>query len=69
MAESLASSGMHKDAPPGLLERPVGVVVTYGLVTGFVAGALVFAGWSFFSSMAAKESKTPPPLPLLQQRP
>ena len=29
---------MHKDPPPSLLERPPSVVVTWGLVTGFVAG-------------------------------
>ena len=41
---------MHKDPPPGLLERPPKIIITYGLLTGFVAGFVVFGAWSLFTS-------------------
>ena len=49
---------MHKDPPPGLLERPPKVIILYGLLTGFVAGVVVIGTWSLFSS-----GYTPPPQP------
>lgn len=42
---------MHKDPPPGLLERPIGVVVTYGLLIGFIAGIICSGAWSFVASV------------------
>ncbi len=45
---------MHKDQPPGLLEKPFSVIVSYGLLIGFVAGTLTFTGWSFFSSVTQR---------------
>ena len=41
---------MHKDPPPGLLERPPKVIILYGLLTGFVVGVVVIGTWSLFSS-------------------
>lgn len=40
---------MHKDPPPGLLERPVQVIVVYGVLTGFVAGVVFFGAWALFT--------------------
>ena len=53
---------MHKDPPPGLLERPVQAIVLYGLLTGFVAGVVFFGAWSLFSG--AYSGKPTPPAPL-----
>ncbi|MFN2508222.1 MAG: hypothetical protein ABR589_05565 [Chthoniobacterales bacterium] len=53
---------MHKDPPPGLLERPIGVVVIYGLLIGIVAGVLVFGVWSFFSTVNDRGERSEPPL-------
>ena len=46
---------MHKDPPPGLLERRPKIIIIYGLLTGFVAGVVVFGAWSLFSA-----GNTPP---------
>ena len=51
---------MHKDPPPGLLERAPKVIITYGLLTGFVAGVVVFGIWSLFMG-----GSTPKPAPQL----
>ena len=51
---------MHKDPPPSLLERPPSVVVTWGLVTGFVAGIICAGVWSFFSSVNDRGRYEPP---------
>lgn len=54
---------MHKDPPPGILERPPKVIVTYGLLTGFVAGVVVFGIWSLFMAGSAQKpapSQLPP---------
>ncbi len=40
---------MHKDPPPGLLERRTKVIVVYGVLTGFVAGVVFFGAWSLFT--------------------
>ncbi|CAA9219863.1 MAG: hypothetical protein AVDCRST_MAG42-511 [uncultured Chthoniobacterales bacterium] len=40
---------MHKDPPPSLLERPFQVIVVYGVITGFVAGVIVFGAWTLVS--------------------
>jgi hypothetical protein len=42
---------MHKDPPPSLLERPISVIVTYGMLIGIVAGILTAGVWSFFSTV------------------
>ena len=42
---------MHKDPPPGLLEKPTGTIVTYGVLIGFVAGIVSAGIWSFFSTV------------------
>jgi hypothetical protein len=52
---------MHKDPPPGLLERPAGVVVTYGLLAGFLLGLIVSAGWTFVSSVNARGRRAEAP--------
>ena len=49
---------MHKDPPPGLLERPFQVIVTYGVLTGFVAGVIVFGAWTLFSGPRAYTAKS-----------
>lgn len=59
---------MHKDPPPGLFDRPAGVIVTYGLLTGFLAGVLVFAAWSFLAKVNSSDPTKFEP-PLVQQRP
>ena len=41
---------MHKDPPPGILERQPKVIAVYGLLTGFVAGIIVFGAWALFSA-------------------
>lgn len=41
---------MHKDPPPGLLERPPKIIIMYGLLTGFVAGFVVVGAWSLLTS-------------------
>ncbi len=41
---------MHKDPPPGVLERGPKVIIIYGLLTGFIAGVVVFGAWSLFSA-------------------
>ena len=41
---------MHKDAPPSLLERPPKIIIMYGLLTGFIAGFVVFGAWSLLTS-------------------
>ena len=51
---------MHKDPPPGLLERPLGVVVTYGLLIGFIAGIVTAGVWSFFSTVNNRGRFEPP---------
>jgi hypothetical protein len=62
---------VHKDPPPTLLERPLQVVITSGLLIGFVAGALTFAIWSFFSvvSDGGTEQKQPLPTTTMQHKP
>ncbi len=62
---------MHKDPPPTLLERPLQVVITYGLLIGFVAGALTCAVWSFFSvvSHGGAEQKQALPTSTMQHKP
>jgi len=52
---------MHKDPPPGLLERPISVVVAYGVLTGFVAGIVIAGVWSFFSTVQERGRYEPPP--------
>ena len=44
------ASPMHKDPPPSLLERTPKIIVMYGLLTGFVAGFVVFGAWSLLTS-------------------
>lgn len=51
---------MHKDPPPGLLERPPKVIILYGLLTGFVAGVVVIGTWSLFTSGDTQAPKPPP---------
>jgi hypothetical protein len=51
---------MHKEPPPGLLQRAPSVVVTYGLLTGFVAGIVCAGVWSFFSSVNNRGRFEPP---------
>jgi hypothetical protein len=51
---------MHKDPPPSLLERPLGVMVTYGMLIGFVAGVLTAGVWSFFSTVNDRGRYEPP---------
>ena len=53
---------MHKDPPPGLLERPISVIVTYGLVIGFIAGVVCAGAWSFVSSVNNRTGRYEPPL-------
>lgn len=50
---------MHKDPPPGLLERPPKIIVVYGLLTGFVAGVVVIGAWSLLSSGYAPPVQDP----------
>jgi hypothetical protein len=50
---------MHKDPPPGLLERAPRVIVIYGLLTGFVAGVVVFGVWSLFTANPAPRPEQP----------
>ena len=50
---------MHKDPPPGLLERRTKIIVFYGLLTGFVAGVVVFGAWSLFSAGQTPRSQPP----------
>ena len=45
-----SQSAMHKDPPPSLLERPPKIIITYGVLTGFVAGFVVFGAWSLFTA-------------------
>ena len=52
---------MHKDPPPGLLERRPKVIILYGLLTGFVAGVVVVGAWSLFTSGHTPLPKQPPP--------
>jgi hypothetical protein len=51
---------MHKDLPPTLLERPISVMVTYGMLIGFVAGIVTAGVWSFFSSVNDRSRYEPP---------
>ena len=51
---------MHKDPPPSLLERPISVIVTYGMLIGFVAGILTAGVWSFFSTVNNRGRFDPP---------
>jgi hypothetical protein len=53
---------MHKDPPPGILERPPKVIITYGLLTGFVVGIVVIGTWSLFTTGHTKPPKPPPPV-------
>ncbi len=53
---------MHKDPPPTMLERPVQVIVVYGLLTGFVAGVVFFGAWSLFSGAYSGKPNYPPPV-------
>ena len=53
---------MHKDPPPGLLERAPRVIVVYGLLTGFAAGVVVFGAWSLISGAYSTKPSYPPPL-------
>lgn len=54
---------MHKDPPPGLLERPAQAIIVYGLLTGFVAGVVFFGVWSLVSGAhSAKPQYSPPPI-------
>jgi hypothetical protein len=43
-----------------MLQRPASVVVTYGLLTGFVAGIVCAGVWSFFSSVNNRGRFEPP---------
>ena len=51
---------MHKDPPPGLLEKSTGTVVTSGLLIGFVAGIVCAGIWSFFSTVNNRGRIEPP---------
>ena len=51
---------MHKDPPPGLLEKPTGTIVTYGVLIGFVAGIVSAGIWSFFSTVNNRGRIDPP---------
>ena len=53
---------MHKDPPPGLLEKPTGAVITYGVLIGFVAGVVCAGVWSFFSTVNNRGRLDPPPI-------
>lgn len=50
---------MHKDPPPGLLERPPKIIIIYGLLTGFVVGFVVLGTWSLFTSGNRMPPKPP----------
>ena len=50
---------MHKDPPPGLLERPPKAIILYGLLTGFIAGVVVIGTWSLFSSPGRPAAQPP----------
>ena len=56
---------MHKDPPPGLLERPPKVIILFGLLTGFVAGIVVIGTWTLFSSH--QRAVPQPPATLTEQ--
>ena len=51
---------MHKDPPPSLLERPISVIVTYGMLIGFVAGIVTAGVWSLFSTVNDRVRYEPP---------
>jgi hypothetical protein len=51
---------MHKDLPPTLLERPISVMVTYGMLIGFFAGIVTAGVWSFFSTVNDRSRYEPP---------
>ena len=51
---------MHKEPPPGILERPISVVVTYGMLIGFLAGVVTAGVWSFFSTVNDRSRYEPP---------
>jgi hypothetical protein len=53
---------MHKDPPPGLLERAPKVIVLYGLLTGFVVGIVVIGTWSLFTTGYTAPPTPPAPL-------
>ncbi|HSH38134.1 MAG TPA: hypothetical protein VK993_05050 [Chthoniobacterales bacterium] len=53
---------MHKDPPPGLLERAPQVIIVYGLLTGFVAGVVFFGAWSLFSGAATGKPRYQAPI-------
>jgi hypothetical protein len=59
---------VHKDAPPTLLERPLQVVITSGLLIGFLAGALTFAVWSFFAAVSNPGGDHKQALPSMQHK-
>jgi hypothetical protein len=58
---------MHKDPPPGLLEKSTGTVVTYGVLIGFVAGIVCAGVWSFFYTVNNR-GRIDPPAAAHQQR-
>jgi hypothetical protein len=55
---------MHKDPPPGLLERSIAEIVIHGMVVGFVASVVFFGGWALVSNsnLAPRDSNAPLPL-------
>ena len=53
---------MHKDPPPGLLERPAQAIIVYGLLTGFVAGVIFFGAWSLISGARTGKPQYPAPI-------
>ena len=50
---------MHKDPPPGLLERSTQTIVVYGVLTGFVAGVVCFGAWSLISGAYSGKPQLP----------
>jgi hypothetical protein len=71
LVRQIGCSAVHKDPPPTLLERPLQVVITYGMLIGFVAGALTFAVWSFFAAVTqgGPQAKQPLPTSTMQHKP